>query len=488
VWDLQTGQNTLLLGKEKSEVRGLALSGDGKRLISVSEDIKVWDLQTGKETLTLGEKMHGVQGVAFSADGKRLFAGNGDGTIDVWDLERGEKQRTLSGHTDTVFCLALSADGKRLFSGSLDTTIKVWDLQAGRETTTLTGHTGAVSSLALTADGKRLFSGSFDQTIKGWDLEKGKEITTLRGHSQFVVAVVLAGGGKRLISGSLDSTLKVWDVETGKDLLTLRGPPKGVWCLALSQDDKRLVCGGFDGTLMVWDLGGGATAEAPAAEDTADPCHPDNPRLPGWRAKSANNLKQLALGMHSFHDLYKGFPFAQSDGRHKQGRLSWRVALLPFLGETTLWQQFNLNEPWDSPTNKRILDTLPMPAVFKSPREQPGAHNKTYYQVITGPKTIWADEQIQPKLLRITDGTSNTFMIVEAKRPVYWTQPEDIVFNGKEVPALGGIFCDDFHVALADGSVQFVTRHRMSAQTLKALMTATGGEDIGKEWQGVFQD
>ena len=73
-----------------------------------------------------------VSSLALSGDGKRLFSGSQDTTIKVWDLEINREAITLRGHSGPVSSLALSGDGKRLFSGSYDKTIKVWDLEAGK--------------------------------------------------------------------------------------------------------------------------------------------------------------------------------------------------------------------------------------------------------------------------------------------------------------------------------------------------------------------
>src|SRR5262249_17519155 len=144
--------------------------------------IKVWDLDSGKNILTLSGHNGPVTSLALSGDGERLFSGSEDTTIKVWDLVSGDTL-TLRGHTDGVTSLGLSGDGKRLFSGSggLGSTneIKVWNLQSSKETLTLRGHSERVSSLALSANGKRLYSGSYDGTIKVWDLEAGKEPQTL---------------------------------------------------------------------------------------------------------------------------------------------------------------------------------------------------------------------------------------------------------------------------------------------------------------------
>ena len=181
------------------------------------------------------------------------------------------------------------------------------------------------------------------------------------------------------------------------------------------------------------------------------------------KAQTLDSLKQLALAMHNFHDTYGHFPKAVSTARdfgHKTDTPhSWRIDLLPFLGAADLYQQYNMNEPWDGPNNKKLLDR--MPAVFRSPYDDPKS-TSTAYAVLVGKGTIFEPSGKGIKISDITDGTSNTILVVEARRNCPWMKPEDIPFDAdKPVPELGGFVENKFAAALADGSAWLFERSKV---------------------------
>jgi Protein of unknown function (DUF1559) len=194
------------------------------------------------------------------------------------------------------------------------------------------------------------------------------------------------------------------------------------------------------------------------------------------RRVSVNNLKQLALGAMSFHDVVGMLPFPGVSASGKKvnlkPHLSWRVAILPYINEQKLYEKFHLDEPWDSEHNKKFLDQ--MPRTFAPPgANAPAGH--TFYQAFTGPNTISAAPLT---LAGIPDGTSNTIMIVEAGEAVPWTKPDELSYdpNGP-LPKLGGIYGGNFHAALADGSVRYI-RKDIPEKVLRAIITANGGETV----------
>jgi WD40 repeat protein len=308
VWDLETGRALRRLEGHSDHVFGVAVTPpDGKRAVSASGDhtLKVWDLETGRGLRTLQGHSAIVSGVAVTPDGKRAVSASWDKTLKVWDLEIGRALRTLEGHSSLVFGVAVTPDGKRAVSASWDHTLKVWDLETGRALRTLEGHSAGVSGVAVTADGHRVLSASWDRTLKVWDLATGRALRTLKGHSDYVSGVAVTADGKRAVSASWDHTLKVWDLATGRALRTLEGHSLSVSGVAVTPDRKWTVSASRDKTLKVWDLESGRAVrrlEGHSAPVFGVAVTPDGKRavsasrdktLKEWDLKSGRALRTL---------------------------------------------------------------------------------------------------------------------------------------------------------------------------------------------------
>ena len=162
-----------------------------------------------------------ITALALSVDGKRLVTGSSDHTARVWDLDADHPKTSagvLKGHQGGIWALALSANGERLATVSLDDRARVWvwdleDQDPNATVRTLGGHTEDISALALSADGKRLVTGSHDDTARVWDLQAddpSASVIVLDKHAGDIVALALSPDGKRLVTGSDDLTARVW--------------------------------------------------------------------------------------------------------------------------------------------------------------------------------------------------------------------------------------------------------------------------------------
>ncbi|MDA7874540.1 DUF1559 domain-containing protein [Rhodopirellula sp.] len=200
-------------------------------------------------------------------------------------------------------------------------------------------------------------------------------------------------------------------------------------------------------------------------------------RAAARRMSSMNNMKQIGLAMHNHHAAYRKLPGNIVDPTGKP-LLSWRVKILPFIDQQNLYQQFHLDEPWDSEHNITLVNR--MPNIYAHPEfaNKPGM---TIYQRPRGPKLIMNSDTGR-SFREILDGTSNTIMAVETppNAAVAWTKPEDISIsldNPKsklfETKRLG------INVLMGDGAVRFLGND-LDASTLKSILTAQGGEVLDR--------
>ncbi|WP_437230262.1 DUF1559 domain-containing protein [Planctomicrobium sp. SH661] len=195
---------------------------------------------------------------------------------------------------------------------------------------------------------------------------------------------------------------------------------------------------------------------APAAGDSKAPTVMETPLVRRVRQAAADAkkfdarsaLKNIVLAMHVYSDSNGHLPAVDGSGAADSPTgLSWRVHLLPSLGEVDLYQEFHLDEPWDSEHNKALASK--MPAVFGDDPE-----GKTRIQVVTGPGTPF-QPGLGPTIRDVTDGTSNTLALVEAgpNKAETWTKPTGLQFNPTNAAETFGDVDEQFVAAMLDGSV-----------------------------------
>ena len=240
------------------------------------------------------------------------------------------------------------------------------------------------------------------------------------------------------------------------------------------------------GGLMAQGMGGfggppgfDAGSSQPGNPNSGRPSASDNNGVPGSAAAqqimSKNNMKQLMLAAHNYHDVYNKFPESAITGPDGTTKHSWRVALLPFLEQQDLYEEYILEEPWDSPNNRRVLEK--MPAVFRHPAAPPASTNACYFGLV-GPDTAMGDGKKAYALRDITDGSSNTIFLVEAKKNIPWTKPEDIsVPSAASLPSFGGFTSDGYHVVLCDGFARFI-QSTIDATTLQNAVNRRDGNPV----------
>lgn len=197
----------------------------------------------------------------------------------------------------------------------------------------------------------------------------------------------------------------------------------------------------------------------------------------------ARQMKQLGLAMQNYHDAQKKFPAAATYDSNEKPLLSWRVQLLPYLGEQKLFDQFHLDEPWDSPHNKLLIANIP--EAFQSPENRAEKKYKTRFLVPVGKTTIFPGRKALG-MRQITDGSSNTIMIVQTapEHAVVWTKPDDIPFDPKSpLTGIAGPKQGWFQVTMADGSTRSIPA-TVKPELLRNLFGRSDGKPLN--WEDVY--
>jgi hypothetical protein len=219
--------------------------------------------------------------------------------------------------------------------------------------------------------------------------------------------------------------------------------------------------------------------KAPAQEEEVEPGPALGISVPANRAKSMNNLKQIALAFHNYASTFNDALPQNITDKDGKPLLSWRVHLLPFIEEVQLYKEFKLDEAWDSENNIKLLEK--MPKTYESPRVKVKTKGYTVYQGFEGNGAIFGSIY---KIGNIPDGTSNTIMVVETSVAVPWTKPVNIPFDPKkDLPDIGKAYGNRPLAAMCDGSVRILDLKKIKPETLKNAINSADGNTLGDDWK-----
>jgi len=211
------------------------------------------------------------------------------------------------------------------------------------------------------------------------------------------------------------------------------------------------------------------------------------------RERCRNNLRQIGLALHLYHETYGTAPPAYLVDKDGRPAHSWRVLILPFLDQNELYAKYRFDEPWYGPNNQQLADKVG--EIFHCPSDrqesvagQQVVYPETSYVAVIGPETFWRGaEGVCP--CDIYDGMTTTLQLVEvANSGIHWMEPRDL-HVGQMAPTINpkagqGISSRHKWGATslrADGSVWFLSEN-LPAETIRGLLTIQGGEAIPEDF------
>lgn len=192
-----------------------------------------------------------------------------------------------------------------------------------------------------------------------------------------------------------------------------------------------------------------------------------------WDQAHQTKLARLAEAFDAYYAAHGHYPPAAVAGPDGKTLHSWRVELLPYLGEQKLFDNYNLDEPWDSEHNKTLVKQIP--SIYStSVWTQKG---DSEYFVITGQGTLLDVEGPRTRE-SMTDAPGETLLVLQSQQHVPWTKPVDIAVSADHSPLrpFRG-HGKGFYAAFADGTVRFVSK-ATDPSSIRAMFTKAGGDEV----------
>ncbi len=219
------------------------------------------------------------------------------------------------------------------------------------------------------------------------------------------------------------------------------------------------------------------------------------------RMSCTNNLRQMGIGLHNYHDTHKTFPPGGIEPRtplRPRGRqLAWSVFLLPFVEQGPLYDHLDTNKAFDAPENAQaaatVLSLYICPSVPGAERlvqgRGPCRYGGIYGERITSrnqpPKGVMLYDRAIT-IAEILDGTSSTLMVSEDSnfKDGQWINARNVFDQAFAINAAPPFENDirsrhpgGANGLFADGSVRFLPE-TIQLKTLAAICTRAGGEIV----------
>ena len=210
------------------------------------------------------------------------------------------------------------------------------------------------------------------------------------------------------------------------------------------------------------------------------------------RATCINNLKQIGLALHNYYDHNSCFPPPYVADAEGKPLYSWRVLLLPYMEQTPLYEQWHLDEPWDSLHNRPLAEQAI--AVFRCPLAEFENQPFSSYLAVIGPGMAWEPGACLT-FEDFTDDKNATIMVVEVRdSQIHWAEPVDLdraamslKINDESRPSISSRHPTVANVLFVDGSAMALPND-VPEDDVAALLTRGGGESIDRDGVDIWRN
>ncbi|WP_395375801.1 TIR domain-containing protein [Marinicella sp. W31] len=296
IFNLKTKKVIGKLTGHKEKINSLALSPNGKHIVSTSFDQtnKIWDLENQQLIQSIPAGYASMSDMVYSPDGLLLISGRVDENINIYKKDTSNKFVLKNGHNESINNVVFSHDSMLIASTDLGRNIKIWNVSNGELIANLIGHKGQITGIEFSPNNSQIATSSKDKTIKIWSYENRKIISeikndleiealsyspdglsiafvdekkieirniesndiesTLIGHDD-IVAIKFLNEGTNLVSGSMDSKIQFWDLETNSLEYELSDPDiRGLISSIDVSSDNNYIASTDDKSIHIWDL------------------------------------------------------------------------------------------------------------------------------------------------------------------------------------------------------------------------------------------
>ncbi|PTB97123.1 hypothetical protein C9994_04185 [Marivirga lumbricoides] len=277
--ELTSGKLLKKLKSEWDDIRSVAFSKDGKKLLAADrEQVFVYDVISYQQIAMLKPDVMEINEAIFNHESDAIIVGGNDNRATEIDIKSGEVKQQFQGllhqqdkggllydpnnywesyiarYIKNKNIQLLTSDGQYLLKGKIGNVLRMWEVKTGKPVVEFAGHSKSVISFSLSPDEKQIASGGGEGNVIIWEKRSGTALKILKGHSSPVFDVRWSPDQSKIVSTSWDGQVLVWDVETGKAISGIYWKNASAYSATFTKDGLYLIVARLDQKLELYEV------------------------------------------------------------------------------------------------------------------------------------------------------------------------------------------------------------------------------------------